>query len=182
MKLLDYIMKTRNASDESDVENLLSICNTPSLDDKVVMGNLYEEALGYNPITAFDEEAVGSAFDAIYEVAPATIQEQMDEKRSEIIEQSLKCLSAIDKDLIGNITAQAVKVETGWIDPDMEYQIPLAIIRFLSNEEDGFEIDPDDLGPDETSEDEDDEDDDTTEEDDDLNLELAEMLGEDDLD
>lgn len=55
-KMIGFINAIRNTQCEEDVEMLL--CLSTPLADKVEMGNLYDEILGYNPITYYDEKVI----------------------------------------------------------------------------------------------------------------------------
>lgn len=64
-KLMAYLTATATADSEEDVEKLLGLFNP--VEDRSEMGDIFEETLGYNPITHYDMADIVNAVDSAIE-------------------------------------------------------------------------------------------------------------------
>lgn len=142
--MLSFIEMVRGANSEEDVNSLLEIMN-PS-DDPNEMGEKYEEVLGYNPITYFDEVKVRKIMESVCERYPdisfdidglvKDVNEAVAESREQIIVQYVHSavigtadeednnIDSIVKNIIAeklNVSEEYVSSVIGEFDDDDEY-------------------------------------------------------------
>ena len=123
--MLKFIEIVRGANDEEDVNSLLEIMN-PS-DDSIEMGEKYNEVLGYNPITYFDETKVRNIMKTVSERYPNVsfdvdelikdVNDAVAEAREQIIIQYVHSavVSSVDDDdnidsIVKNIISEKMNV------------------------------------------------------------------------
>lgn len=115
--LLDYIQETVTASSECDLDHLM-ILMRPT-EDREEMGAAYNELLGYNPITYFDEKYLHREYANIISRAPSYIKETLRDKEDQIIEQAMDKYDSLRDDFLVKVLAKVVMDETGWDDPEL---------------------------------------------------------------
>lgn len=87
MSTLQQFIDTVTASSEADVTELLKVMN-PTTEEE--MGPVYQQVIGYNPITYFDEKIVNEQIDKVLPYAPNKAGQILVNKRSEIVELAMK--------------------------------------------------------------------------------------------
>lgn len=97
MKSLKEVLDICNATEDEGYENLFKIME-PS-DERDEMGSIYEEALGYNPITYFDVKDIEKL---IEDVESNDVREMINEHKDEIIETALEMKQDSLVDIFGN--------------------------------------------------------------------------------
>ena len=85
MKSLKEVLDICNASGEEGYDNLFKIMEPT--DERDEMGPIYEEALGYNPITYYDVKDIEKLID---DVESDTVREMINEHKDEIIDTVLE--------------------------------------------------------------------------------------------
>lgn len=138
--LLDYINRTATASNEDDIDYLLSLMSPT--DDREEMGQRYNDVLGYNPLTYFDERHLDKAYDMILRIAPKSLRDELVEKKDKIIESVIAHKGNLEDGYLSYLLVTQIAVETGWKDPS----ITSSISQMISSEfddDDSFEIDSD---------------------------------------
>lgn len=91
-KLLDYVTKTALANDESAVQEVIELMH-PS-DDPDVMGERFNEMLGYNPITYYDEKEIDEMLKHACAHISAVSQEIIRENSPQIISEIMNCFDS----------------------------------------------------------------------------------------
>lgn len=145
--LLDYINRTANANSEEDLDFLLELMRPTSRNE---MSEIYVQALGYNPITYFDEKYLYSIYDDIAATAPDSVQKQLRSKKDEIISKVMDIDANIKEDYLKSLLLQAIQDETGWISGD---SAAVRVIRSSDiDDEDYYDDDDGNTGDDEEEE------------------------------
>lgn len=134
--LLSYINATVSASSEQDVDYLLKIMS-PS-NDRDEMGKLYDEILGYNPITHFDKEDIRSMLKKCEEKAPDPVATTIKQQEDYIINETLAKYNEGRDNRLAMDLCNVIKNITGWL-PDINELIPNG--SRIDEDGDGFEDD-----------------------------------------
>jgi hypothetical protein len=113
-KLLDFMLRCNNASEDDIVEDLVKMADPNSFDSKDEMESHFEDCLGYNPIDYFDRKTIDEKFDDIIKNAPYSVQEQLRDKREEIIERTLECSDDIGESVLHKVFITVIKDTVGW--------------------------------------------------------------------
>lgn len=154
--LLNYINATVNAHSENDMEPLLSLLRPT--EDREQMGAIYEQTLGYNPISFFDIKYLEKKFDEIVETAPEDLKDELRDKKEAIIHQVMLHKDNLNDEYLLYLLVSEIASESGWTNPNFKVDINVAIADEMSNGE-SFEV-IDDIDDEEVDDDgEDDEDD-----------------------
>ena len=85
MKSLKEVLDICNANGEEGLETLFRIMEPE--DDRDEMGTVFEDTIGYNPITYYDEKDIDAL---IEDVTEESIREMIKERHDEIVEETLK--------------------------------------------------------------------------------------------
>jgi hypothetical protein len=152
--LLNYIEATASASSEEDVNKLLQLMSPTN--DREEMGTMYEESLGYNPITHFDKEDIRGMLNNCTHTAPASVVNAIKEKEEYLISETLSVYNKDHSVRLAKSLCSVLHDTTGWAPSDLsdfgnEYDYS----------DDGFEAEDDteELVDDELDDDEESEDD-----------------------
>lgn len=152
--LLKYINATVTADSEADEALLLEMLRPT--EDRVEMGKIYQNVLGYNPIEYFDEKYLERKYDEILETAPESLKGELQEKKDNIINEVMTHKNNLNEDYLLYILTSEIAAETGWSNPDFRVDIDYAIFEELGI--DYFGEDSDDEDNDEEILDDEDED------------------------
>lgn len=109
-ELMAYITATATADSEEDVERLLSIFNP--VEDRQEMGKVFDNVLGYNPITHYDMKDIMAVIDDVEIHAGETdfiVVDAVMEKRDEIAEEAMKIYEANRSKNIKEAVAKATE-------------------------------------------------------------------------
>lgn len=125
-KLLDFMVRCNNATNDDDgvVDDLLRMADPDSFDSKDEMESHFEDCLGYNPIDYFDRKTIDEQFDDIIQKAPYSVQEQLRNKRDEIIDRTLECSDDIGDTVLHKVFINVIKDTVGW-QPDYDGEVSL---------------------------------------------------------
>lgn len=144
--LLDYISNSSTANSEEDMSYLLTLMQPT--DNRIEMGQVYTNLLGYDPITYFDEKYVHKAYETILMRAPGNVKRLLTEKKEELITETMTRFESTREEYLLNLLMKVIMDETGWTDPDYEgfdYEALLDLgLEFGESTSGGFEIDDDD--------------------------------------
>ena len=168
-KLLDFMLRCNNASDDDIVEDLIKMADPTSFDSKDEMESHFEECLGYNPIDYFDRKTIDEQFDEIVTNAPYSVQEQLRNKRDEIIERTLECSDDIGDSVLHKVFINVIKDTVGW-QPTYDSEVSLddcISMAIFGNDDSWEEYQSNDEDDDIENDDDDEEDEILLEEDDD---------------
>jgi hypothetical protein len=117
--LLDYIVASATSHSEEDQSYLMKLM-TPSA-DRDEMGEVYNNLLGYNPITYFDEQDLSRAYATIvtsdsFQKAPSNVKEFLssEENKKMIIERALAWVDAEKEEYLVDMLIGAIQEEIGW--------------------------------------------------------------------
>lgn len=113
-KLLDFIVRCNNATADDVVDDLLKMADPNNFDSKDEMEIHFEECLGYNPMEYFDKKSIDDQLDELIQSAPYSVQDQLRNKRSEIIERTLECADDVGDSVLRKVFINVVKDTVGW--------------------------------------------------------------------
>ena len=119
-KLLDFIVRCNNATSDDIADDLLRMADPNSFDSKDEMESHFEDCLGYNPIDYFDRKSIDDQYDEILNVAPYSVQEQLRNKRDDIIERTLECSNDVGDTVLRKVFINVIKDTVGWQPNDDE--------------------------------------------------------------
>jgi hypothetical protein len=146
-KLLDFIVRCNNATSDDVVEDLLKMADPNSFDSKDEMESHFEDCLGYNPIEYFDKKVIDEQFDDLIQNAPYSVQEQLRNKREEIIERTLECSEDVGDSVLRKVFINVVKDTVGWKpmdDGEVSLDDCISMSIFGNDNSDVYDIDDDD--------------------------------------
>lgn len=154
-KLLDFMIRCNSATDDDVFEDILRMADPNSFDSRDEMESHFEDCLGYNPMEFFDRKSIDEQFDEILKDAPYSVQNQLRDKRDEIIERTLECTEDVGDTVLRKVFVGVIKDTIGWqpiedTDVSLDECISMAIFG------EGIE-DSDDYDTDDDSDDDDDE-------------------------
>jgi len=87
-RLLKYLNATRGASSEEDYSDLYAVLEPTSSAEE--MGEVYENVLGYNPVTYFDVTFISDAIMKGCEALPEKYAAKLIDKKDEIISLTME--------------------------------------------------------------------------------------------
>jgi len=145
--ILDYVAATATCNSEEDLETLLKVLNPT--DDREVMSEVYTAALGYNPITFFDENDLRKIYKCIIDSAPDEVKDQIGDREDDIIDDAMLLIDESREDTFIHVISNIIKDITGWSNLD-ESEIHDDNKKEISIEDD--DDDDDDLFSDSDSE------------------------------
>lgn len=164
--LLAYINATVSSTSEEGLDPLLKLMNPSS--DRLEMGDVYDDVLGYNPITYFDKEEIRSLTKLCEKYAPEPTAALIKDMEEEIINQTFIRFNTNRSAQLNKDFAAVIKNLTGWSPEAVISQSSETIISndaYGYSSDNGFEDIQDDESFDEDDESEDyDEDDDYSDE------------------
>ena len=153
--LLDYIAASATSRTEEDEAYLMMLMQPTT--DRDEMGDLYSNRLGYNPIKYFDEKDLRRIYSAITRKAPMNIRTILETNEDLFIEKTMIRLDESREEYLTNLLAKVISEETGWIDPDLDFEETDTNGDSFDSLED-FEDGDDNLNEDDMSDDEEDDD------------------------
>ena len=156
-KLLDFMIRCNNATDDDMLEDILRMADPNTFDSKDEMENHFEDCLGYNPMEYFDRKTIEEQFDDILNEAPYSVQNQLRDKRDEIIERTLECSDDIGDTVLRKVFVSVIKDTIGWqpvedSEVSLDECISMSVFGDGIDDSDEYDID----GADDNEEDEDD--------------------------
>lgn len=157
-KLLDFIIRCSNATETDVSDDLLRMADPNSFDSRDEMESHFEDCLGYNPMEYFDRKTIDEQFDDILKDAPYSVQNQLRDKRDEIIDRTLECSEDINDTVLRKVFIGVIKDTIGWQpieDTDVSLDECISMAIFGEGIDDSYDYD----GSDETDDDDEDEDD-----------------------
>lgn len=111
-KALQYYNKMVHAESEEDLDFLIKILR-PS-DDRKEMGEVYVDALGYNPITHFDKAELKKIYRDIVSEAPDSLKSELIERQDDILESTIDYKESVNSDYLYQLVSFEIFEETGW--------------------------------------------------------------------
>lgn len=163
-KLLDFMVRCNNATSDDIAEDLVRMADPNSFDSRDEMEMHFEECLGYNPMEYFDRKSIDEQFDDLLKDAPYSVQDQLRDKRDEIIERTLECSEDVGDTVLRKVFVSVIKDTIGW-QPAEDSEVSLD--ECISMAIFGEDIDDDNSDYDSAGDDEDDDEDDIMFDDDD---------------
>lgn len=160
-KLLDFMVRCNNATGDDVVDDLLKMADPNSFDSKDEMESHFEDCLGYNPMDYFDRKTIDEEFDEVIRSAPYSVQEQLRDKREEIIERTLECSSDVGESVLHKVFINVIKDTVGW---QPAYDGEVSLDDCISMAIFGNDYDEDDYSSNDDDDDIDNDDDDDEEE------------------
>lgn len=112
----EYITKTVTANSEEDYDYLLLLMSPT--DDRDEMGVVYQNTLGYDPITYFDERFLNKSFDELLLEAPSSIKDDLTKERENIIKNVMKKRNVELDGFLLNLLTKEIYNEVGWVPYD----------------------------------------------------------------
>ena len=146
-KLLDFMIRCNNASDDDISEDLIRMADPNSFDSRDEMESHFEDCLGYNPMEYFDRKTIDEQFDEILNDAPYSVQNQLRDKRDEIIDRTLECTDDIGDTVLRKVFVGVIKDTIGWQpveDTDVSLDECISMAIFGEGIEDSDDYDTDD--------------------------------------
>ena len=117
--LLEYITLSATANSEEDQAFLMTLLSPSS--DRTEMGMIYNNLLGYNPVSYFDEQDLSRIYDGIldsekFKKASVKVKEFLanDKNKNTIIERTLSLLEDDREDYLVDLLIDTIKDETDW--------------------------------------------------------------------
>lgn len=147
-KLLDFVVRCANATDDDTLEDLLRMADPNSFDSRDEMESHFEDCLGYNPMEFFDRKSIDDMFDEVIENAPYSVQVQLRDKHDEIIERTLECTEDVNDTVIRKVFVSIIKDTIGWqpaedTDVSLDECISMAIFGEGIDDSSDYELDDD---------------------------------------
>lgn len=162
-KLLDFMIRCNNASDDDIVEDLTRMADPDSFDSRDELASHFEDCLGYDPMEYFDRRTIEEQFDEILKDAPYSVQEQLRNKRDDIIERTLGCNEDVGDIVLRKVFIGVIEDTIGWhpvedTDVSLDECISMTIFGDGIDDSDDYDTDEeeDDDGDDEIFVDDDD--------------------------
>ena len=155
-KLLDFMVRCNNAFEDDITEDLIRMADPNSFDSRDEMESHFEDCLGYNPMEYFDRKNIDEQFDEILKDAPYSVQQQLRDKRDDIIDRTLECSNDIGDTVLRKVFVGVIKDTIGWQpveDTDVSLDECISMTIFGEGIEDSDDYDTDD-DDDEDSDDE----------------------------
>lgn len=146
-KLLDFMIRCNNASEDDISEDLIRMADPNSFDSRDEMESHFESCLGYNPMEYFDRKTIDEQFDEILNDAPYSVQNQLRDKREEIIDRTLECSDDIGDTVLRKVFVGVIKDTIGWQpveDADVSLDECISMAIFGEGIEDSDDYDTDD--------------------------------------
>ena len=109
--ILEKLLAVATCNSEEDQEKLEQLLDPTT---RTEMGPVYEEAIGYNPITYFDRRDTEKYFNSMIEDAPQSIKEVLEEKKEEIIESVLEHKENLNEEYLITLLNLSFEKECGW--------------------------------------------------------------------
>ena len=156
-KLLDFMVRCNNATSDDIVDDLVKMADPTSFDSQDEMESHFEDCLGYNPINYFDRKSINDEFDDILQSAPYSVQEQLRDKREEIIERTLECSDDVRESVLHKVFINVIKDTVGWqpsYDGDVSLDDCISMSIFGNEYEDDYSTDDDDINNEDDDEEE----------------------------
>ena len=143
-KLLDFMIRCNNATEDEVSEDLLRMADPNSFDSRDEMESHFEDCLGYNPMDYFDRKTIDEQFDEILRDAPYSVQCQLRDKRDEIIDRTLDCSEDIGDTVLRKVFVGVIKDTIGWqpvedTDVSLDECISMAIFGDEINDSDDYD-------------------------------------------
>ena len=146
-KLLDFIVRCNNATADDIADDLLKMAAPDEFDSRDELGSHFEDCLGYNPIDYFDRKSIDEQFDDLIHGAPYSVQDQLRNKREEIIERTLECSEDVGDSVLRKVFINVVKDTVGWApmdDGEVSLDDCISMAIFGNDDSDEYDIDDDD--------------------------------------
>lgn len=148
-KLLDFMIRCNNATEDDVSEDLIRMADPNSFDSRDEMGSHFEECLGYNPMEYFDRKTIDEQFDDVLKDAPYSVQDQLRNKRDEIITRTLECSEDIGDTVLRKVFVSVIKDTIGWqpvedTEVSLDECISMAIFGEDIDDSDDYDTDDDD--------------------------------------
>jgi hypothetical protein len=115
--LLDYIQETVTASSEGDLEHLMVLMRPT--ENREEMGIVYDELLGYNPITYFDEKYQHRIYAGVISRAPSHLKDALSKKEEWIIKLTMRNYDSFRDDFLSKTLAKVIFDQYNWNDPEL---------------------------------------------------------------
>lgn len=166
-KLLDFIIRCSNATEDDVSEDIIKMADPNSFDSRDEMESHFEDCLGYNPMEYFDRKSIEEQFDDILNDAPYSVQNQLRDKREDIIDRTLECSEDVSDSVLRKVFVSVIKDTIGWqpvedTDVSLDECISMAIFGDGIDDSNDYDIDDDDEEDDDSYTDDEDYDDDTS--------------------
>lgn len=107
-KYLEFLKKAATADEGSDLDDLFAVFE-PEGKSRAQMGEVYNEALGYNPITHFDVEELSGVMSTILENADPAFITAIKPKRKSIIDRAMEIFEVERTETLKRCLAKAGK-------------------------------------------------------------------------
>lgn len=148
-KLLDFMIRCNTATEDDVSEDLIRMADPNSFDSRDEMESHFEECLGYNPMEYFDRKSIDEQFDEILKDAPYSVQNQLRDKRDEIIDRTLECTEDVGDTVLRKVFVGVIKDTIGWqpvedTDVSLDECISMAIFGEGIDDSDDYDTDDDD--------------------------------------
>lgn len=114
MKTFDDLKTLLTATNEEEYEDILRLSTPEEFDSRDEFEECFSGVLGYNPMSYFDNKLIDEEFDEIVEKAPISIQEQLRDKKTEIISRTLDYCRDVNDTVLHKILVEVVKDTVGW--------------------------------------------------------------------
>lgn len=133
MSRLNDLLNIVTANSEENIDDFLELLK-PDNKSTEEMGSIYEETIGYDPITYFDKVSLNNMIDIIKDLpeTPEAVVEALDDSRTEIIESAFNIfnenkidtfLPAALEEAIEEITGVSIDIEFNVSDEDDDYDM-----------------------------------------------------------
>lgn len=109
--VLQRLLAVATCKTEEDEYRLEQLIN-PST--RSVMGPVYEETLGYNPLTYFDRQEAEGYFKEMIEDAPQSVKVILEEKQEEILESVIEHKENLNREYLITLLNLSFEKITGW--------------------------------------------------------------------
>lgn len=141
--VLARVLETTMACDEDDVTRLYRLLNPTTREE---MGIVYNETIGYNPVTYFDKREAEDYFNILMLDAPQSVRASLQNKRDEIVEAVIEHKENLSHDYIISLLNLEIAKVTGW--KNKKYPLINIEEEFISVDEDDddFDISDDEEG------------------------------------
>ena len=113
-KLLDFVVRCNTATEYDAIDDIIRMANPDSFDSQDEMSEHFEDCLGYDPFEYFDRKIIQDKFDELINTAPYSVQEQLRNKKYDIIERTIDSLDDINENILQKVFLTVIKDEIGW--------------------------------------------------------------------
>lgn len=148
-KLLDFMIRCNNASEDEIAEDILRMADPNSFDSRDEMESHFEDCLGYNPMEYFDRKSIEEQFDEIMKDAPYSVQDQLRCKRDDIIDRTLECSEDIGDMVLRKVFIGVIEDTIGWhptedTDVSLDECISMSVFGERMDDSDDYSTDEED--------------------------------------